>query len=515
MGEVTSTLKPEREFESERRNHWKILLLILAFAFGLRVFLGLFPGVIQNDGIEYIRHAKQVLAGNWTGGKSAPLYPGFIGAGYIVIKDFELAGIWVSVIFGALLVIPVFYLGKEIFNETVGIVSALFAAVHPFLYVSAGSVLTESTYYFLLGTSVLFGWYAFKEARFSHIVLFSFFTTLAYFTKPEAIGILIVFSVWTLSMNPPNGERRFVKRIGIILIASISFLIFSFPYLQQIRNEKGTWGISKKATISIGSLSEEEEAPSLETLRKKKGITLSSLIKHPLPVLGKIGTGIVVSLYRFLHSYNPILFFLAVFGWVLLSKKESVYSWKGNFFLLAHLIFYFGFVFPFFIISKRYTSQMVSISIPWAAFGFLELTEWLHRRWRGGIPLKKFSILLLIFLLAGLFIQGGIKHIRKDRTIQKEAGLWMKENLPRGIRIMSRLPQEAFYGETGWARIPKGNYEEVLGVARFKGIQYLVLDEGIEKEWPGFWKQIKERDLILLKDLKMQDRRMAIFKIIY
>jgi hypothetical protein len=81
---------------------------------------------------------------------------------------------------------------------------------------------------------------------------------------------------------------------------------------------------------------------------------------------------------------------------------------------------------------------------------------------------------------------------------------------------MSRLPQEAFYGEMkGWTKIPKGSYEEVLGVARSKGIQYLVLDEEIEKELPGFWGQIKEKDLILLKDLKMKDQRVAIFKIIY
>jgi hypothetical protein len=159
---------------------------------------------------------------------------------------------------------------------------------------------------------------------------------------------------------------------------------------------------------------------------------------------------------------------------------------------------------------------MVSISIPWAAFGFLELTEWLHRGWRGGIPLKKFSILLLIFLLAGLFIYGGIKHIRENRTIEKEAGLWMKENLPRGGTVMSRWPQEAFYGEmAAWVTIPEGEYEEVLGVARSKGIRYLVVDEEIEKNNPGFWGEIKESDLILLKDLKTKTQRIAIFKILY
>ena len=80
---------------------------------------------------------------------------------------------------------------------------------------------------------------------------------------------------------------------------------------------------------------------------------------------------------------------------------------------------------------------------------------------------------------------------------------------------MSRSPQEPFYAELGWAKIPEGGYEEVLWAARSKGIQYLVLDEDIEKDLPGFWGQIKEKDLILLKELKTKSQRIAIFKIIY
>jgi Dolichyl-phosphate-mannose-protein mannosyltransferase len=514
MEEVAPTFKQEGELEW-RRKPWKILLLLVAFAFVLRLFLVISPEVIYNDGAEYVRHAKQISSGNWSEGKSPPLYPLLIAGAQVITRDYEMAGIWVSVIFGALLVLPLFCLGRAMFNETAGILSALFAAVHPFLYLSAGSVLTESTYHFLFATSVLFGWYAFKKARFSHILLFSFFTTLAYLTKPEAIGLPIVFSTWTLLMSPPNKERRLVRRIGIILMVGISFFVFSFPYLYQIRKDTGRWGISKKAAISIGSLSGEEEAPSLETLRKKKGITLSSLIKHPLPVLGKIGTGILGSLYKFQQAYNPVLLFLAGIGWVLLFRKENVYSWKGNFFLLAHLIFYFGFVFPFFFITKRYTSQMVSISIPWAAFGFLELTKWLHRRWGGSVSLKKFSIFLLIFLLAGLFIQGRVTRSREIRIIRKEAGLWMKDHLPRGVKIMSRLPQEAFYGELAWMRIRGESYESILRAARSNGAKYLIIDDHIEKDSPGFWRNLKGEDLVLLKDLKREGQRMAVFEIVY
>jgi 4-amino-4-deoxy-L-arabinose transferase-like glycosyltransferase len=502
-----------RDWEREDTD-WKVLLSLLVFAFLLRLPLLFSPEVIHNDGIEYIRHAKLILSGDWSGGKAPPLYPALVAFAHLFVPDAERAGILISIVFGSVLILPAFYLGKEMFNARVGLLSALFAVVHPFLNISSGSVLTESTYYFLFATSVLFGWYAFTKARFSHILLFSFFTTLAYLTRPEAIGVPIVFSAWTLFTNPPNGERRFVKRIGIILIASISFLIFSFPYLYQIRKDTGAWGISKKATLSVGSLSGEEEAPSFGKLRGEKGLTFSSLIKHPWPVLGRIGAGFLDSLYKFLQGLNPILFFLAVIGWVLLFRGENVYPWKGNFFLLAHLIFYFAFVFPFFFITKRYTSQMVSISIPWAAFGFLEGIHWINQRFnRKGVG-KRVSVALLICLLIGLFVQGRVVHSRERRLIQKEVGLWMKDHLPRDAEIMSRLPQEAFYAQLPWVRMPDGTYEVIIGEARTKGVRYLAVEKDIEKVSPRFWEALRREDIVPVKEFERKDQRETIFELV-
>jgi hypothetical protein len=108
-----------------------------------------------------------------------------------------------------------------------------------------------------------------------------------------------------------------------------------------------------------------------------------------------------------------------------------------------------------------------------------------------------------------------VKHFHDSRLIQKEAGLWMKENLPKGAKIMSALPQEPFYAELEWNKIPMKNYEEVLKAARSTGVQYLVIAENIVELSPGFWEKIKDRDLVLLKELKAGRQKEAIFKIIY
>ena len=509
-------LDPKQASVIFRFKTWYIILMIFFMAFVLRMPLVLYPEVVHNDSIEYIRHAKEILNGNWTGGIASPVFPAFISFVALLTKNFELAGIWVSVIFGALLVLPVFSLARAIFNEKIGILSALLAAVHPFLYIYSGSILTESTYYFLLTTSVYFGWEAFREGRIRNIFLFGLFSALAYLVRPEGIGLVFVFSLWVLLIQPPVSKRSFTKRVGIILLAVFCFLAFTSPYLIQLKKETGTWGISKKASLTVKAFSEEERDVPVRLGRGGLKITLDSFVKNPLPFLGRVGVGFLESLYRFQQVYHPLLFILAVFGWVGVLKHRAGSDLKGNFYILSHHIFFFGLVLPFFWVERRYVSQMVAMSLPWAAFGCLEMRDWVGK-WFAREPLiKRISLIAFLILLSGMFIQGSVKYFKPhQRLIRKEAGLWMKANLPCGGKIMSRLPQEAFYAELEWSGIPRGSYEEILRTARTKGIQYLIIDGNIDETSPGFLENIKETDLVLVKKLKRKSQKMTIFKVVY
>jgi hypothetical protein len=114
-----------------------------------------------------------------------------------------------------------------------------------------------------------------------------------------------------------------------------------------------------------------------------------------------------------------------------------------------------------------------------------------------------------------LFIQGRVSHKREQRFIRREAGFWMKDHLPRRGKIMSRLPQEAFYAELPGIKIPEGSYGEILKVAHSNGVRYLIIDEDIEKDSTAFWDKLKGKELIFLKDLKKKDQRMVVFEIVY
>jgi len=487
-----------------------LLLLLLAMAFVLRIFLILFPEVIYSDGTEYIRCAKLIISGHWGGSKAPPLYPVLIALASRFTPNFELAGIWVSVIFGTLVILPVFYLGREIFTEKIGILSALFAAVHPYLYVSSGSVLTESLYHFLLTTAVLFGWRAFRRGRIWDILLFSLITTLAYFTRPEAIGFLFIFTFWVFFIRPPQEKRHALKRVWIGALALLCFVVFSSPYLYQMRKETGRWELSKKFSISIGSVSEGEAVP-LEDFTRTKKITMVSFLVEPVTVLKKIGLGWIQALYKFQLGFHPLLFVLAVLGFVWSMKGTS--SKKGSFYLLSYFIFYLGLLLPFLWIARRYTSMISSIALPWASLGFICLTGWIAPRLKEGRWKRAFPVLSLLLVLIVIFVQGRVVHGRGHRLLHKEVGLWMKDHLSKnGNIMMSRLPQIGFYAEMPWVIMPEKSYEEIIEAAHSKGIRYLIVDEKV-REPAVFLKKATGKELIRIRDWKRNGEWLILFEV--
>jgi 4-amino-4-deoxy-L-arabinose transferase-like glycosyltransferase len=496
--------------EGKVERKWVYYLTV--FSFLIRIPLLLYPEVIHNDATEYIRHARRILSWDWSLGKAHPLYPSFIALAHFFAPSDEIAGILVSAIFGALIVLPVFYLGKEIFNERVGLVAAVFAAFQPFLYMSSGSVLTESVFHFLLAISCLLGWRAFKRGRFVDIVLFGLFTSFSYLTRPEGIGFLLILSAWVLFVNPPDGKRHWTKKVAITAVVLLGFFVISSPYLIQLRKEAGRWQLSKKISVSVGSLSDEEKDLPLDMIRVKKQMTVSTFLKSPLSVMSKMAGGFFQSLYIFQQVYTPLLSLLLILGFVL-NKGKSL-SLKGNLYLASYVLYFFSFVHPFFWVTRRYTSHVISICLPWTAIGFLEVVGWARKRFSGERFQWKIPAILLIVILLLLCVQGRVIHTREHRFIQRDAGLWMKDHLPRGAKVMSSLPQEAFSAEMPWMKIPPGSYEEILATARSKEVRYLVIDDQIEEDSPDFLKKMKQEDLIPIKEWTRKAQRLVVYQIV-
>lgn len=486
----------------------------VAAAFLLRLPSLFFREVIYNDGVEYIRIAQHILDGNWSEGFVPPLYPLLVGSVGFVMKDFELAGILISVIFGAAIVVPIYYFAKTLFDGRTAILASLFAVFQPLLFVYSGSVLTESTYYFIVALIAWSGWLAFSGGRSAHVLLFSFLSAMAYLTKPEGIGFLLIFLVWVLLVNPSPSIVRFpLRRLWMAVLAIVSFAVVSSPYLVQIRNDVGSWQLSKKAALSVQAVHQEEEEGIRERGQQqpRRKVDVSAYIRNPLSLATRVFVGFLQSLLKFQQSLTPYLFLFVFIGF--LRKTKGRYPWRPNLYVLSHVVFFFGLVLPLFWITKRYTSQLIPMVLPWAAWGFLGLLDWISNNLKEGhVARNRLPTICLSIVLAALMVQGVLSMGRSHRQTQREVGLWMRDNLPREARIMSRLPQEGFYADMPWTRLRKETYGEIISDARAQKVRYLVVDEVVLRDVEDFEKNVSRGDLTLIKQWKKGGRQILLFK---
>src|SRR3990172_7244273 len=100
-----------------------ILSAVVILSFLLR-FITTHSEVVYPDSCLYLSYAKSILNGKFTFDFSRgiekmypPLYSLFNAGLSYFVGDLALSGVLVSCIAGALLIIPVFYLAKVIYNE--------------------------------------------------------------------------------------------------------------------------------------------------------------------------------------------------------------------------------------------------------------------------------------------------------------------------------------------------------------------------------------------------------------
>jgi hypothetical protein len=337
---------------------------------------------------------------------------------------------------------------------------------------------------------------------------------MAYLTKPEGIGFLFIFLLWLICIKPPATARRnFFARIWMAVLAVMCFTFVSLPYLVQIRNDLGSWQLSKKAGVSVGVIQSDYEDGTRETNQQypKRRVDISAYVRSPFSLMAKVSLGFLESLGKFQQGFTPYLLLFAIVGF--LRRINGKYPWKPNCYVLSHVVFFFGLILPFFWITKRYTSQMIPMILPWAAWGFLGIVSWLS--WRFDykqVHVKGFNFLCIGIVILALLAQGILSTGRGHRQIQKDVGLWMKASLPRESKFMSRLPQEGFYAQMEWARIRKGSYAEIISDARSQGAEYLIIDDVVLRNVRDFRENIPNGDLILVKEWKKGSRQIILFQ---
>ncbi|HEU4595737.1 MAG TPA: glycosyltransferase family 39 protein, partial [Pyrinomonadaceae bacterium] len=203
--------------------------------------------VISPDGVEYVRLGRNLVSGHLAAGMSTyfpPLYPLLVGLASLVFGDGELAGRFVSVVAGSLLVVPAYALAREWYGERAAMVAAALVALHPVLAYYSTVVLTEATYTLLFTCGVLAGWTALSGRRARAYALAGAAFGACYLLKPEAVGfvVLLVALVLCRKLFDRAHTLRLAARQALALCAG--FALAASPYLLYL------WGYTGGLTLS-------------------------------------------------------------------------------------------------------------------------------------------------------------------------------------------------------------------------------------------------------------------------
>jgi len=508
------------------------LTVVILLAVGFRLFLMRYRFAISFDEVNYLKLAasgaikgfSNVLHPYWS-----PLFPFCVACFSKIVHNFELSGRLFSILCGVFVLIPIFFFTQFHFNKKAARYAVFLLAFYPSLAFFNTEVMSESLYTLLIISGIVLGWFALANRSWLLGIVVGFLFGLSYLTRPEGIGALIVFvgCSWLLSVFVLFRKKDYSPLL-ISLTAILAFVFVATPYVIYLHKTTGEWTISargkalQEAEAIVLTRKQNDHKDIYQSLSDDNKEVLSDEVFHignflqiqrqrEKPVV-KITPVLLVkkytkNFYKILNTAIPqvfsvIFFVLAIIGFFdeAWSKRRAV----REFYLLSYLVFSWFLVIPLFHVTTRYLLPLLPICFVWVGRGSEQLLLWIKKTLKQLLGFSderlygKFSngIFLLIVLIGVFLPEFGRVIIRNpwsadyyaDPVGQKEAGLWLKKHSSKTPVIMSRYHTVDFYaGNYSIAEsvtIPQDNLKRVLAYAKYRGVDYIVLNERYKNSYP-------------------------------
>jgi hypothetical protein len=455
------------------------ILLLVSLLLSLYLFFRTY--VISLDGaFQFIPMARRFADGSFKEaiayGGQQPLYSFFIAILSKWVPDFELAGKWVSTFFGLVLIFPVYFLGKRIFDQKTAFLSAFFLVLYPYLRRFSADVLKESAYLFFFATAIWFSWRTIEGQKRYPYLLIPLFSVVAYMVRPDGIEVLLVVFFYLLFIKrfaPPQ------KRWPLVILLILSTSILFAPYLLFLKESAGEWALGKTKTFRM--------------------ILAGGMMGDDIPFLQRVLYSLKEVSLKIIGTYHPLYLFLLILGlW-----KRGISKFKdGEKFLIslagAHTLALFLLVLNFTRwgedeslaesqFSGRHVLPLLIVSIFWVGEGFSRVSSWISEKVESLRLLSRldkdrrsiFVISISLVLVLGLVLPKTLKPQRHERLAEKWAGIWIKDRSGEGLTIFTTMPRVAYYAGGNYEYVPLGKtgIEEIKGRMEEKKADYLVIRE--------------------------------------
>lgn len=500
-----------------------ILCFLITLEIIFLVYATNFEYFYNPDATEYLRLAEEIKSGEffkkdydldqglYASRKVPPLYSFFLAGLSFIFPKLIFWAYFFSILLTAFTFIPIYFIGKKLGQEKIGLLALVFFILNPFNPLYGGAILTEPLFILLFNATLIVGFLQFDKMNYKYSLLAGVLSGLAYTTRTIGVGlfpVLIFFSLIYYYI-----KKISLKRILPLLLFIITgYIVVAFPYWLHIRIHTGRWGLipySLERKIKETPLYFSHRKPTLPNTNYLDPRERTENEEQPFTVLKFIKRRLVFSI-KYLQGYLKALksivfggiFFHYYFFFSRIRKypREKILLEAYLLIAIGHFIFLLGISLGFF--NDRYLYPILPLGMILGASGWIQLTEKMknyfsqksltlllsdvkkNNFYKYIIPVSKICSLLPFFILILYFLESRsqlLKNIKPLYSFELGAREVAHELKERGLitspgkSIIDLKFYIPYYLNGSYTLIPK-TYPELLNLLATGDNDYLVAD---------------------------------------
>lgn len=514
---VQRAIKSSAQVSPCRTSRLMIAAIILTAA--VRFYLLWQYYCISSDGVHYIEAAKDFYAGKfWDGLASyySPGYPVLLALVYPLSGNWELSGQLLSIFCGVAILYPLYLLFRDAYGEWVAVFGCFFLALSPFLARYSVHVRSESPYFLLSVIALLLFYRGFERKSDVQFGIGGLAAGFAYLVRPEAIGFLAVVPLFMgfqwLFQKAADVPWMF-RSLGLLMAG---FAVFGLPYIVYLSIDTGQWGaVSRKAgvTLSVGlGDSGLLAAPELESTDSEDSSDFVGFVtRHPSLFVKKVLKDIFPAMGAFFAAihYSYVPFLLVGIGLALRGR-----FWQRTDFLLITYVAFFVFGLTLILVRRRYSVQVIPVSLGWVALGFVWLLDYLKASLSATRSKVALVSIVAIFLAATL--PKTLTPISREKSYVREAGWYFKErDSSDPLRIAVFDDRVTFYAGATAIMLTEVKESALMNHLKRQGANYLAVEaRSWQKIYPNIALKPADAGLVLEKEfVGTRKDRMLLYRV--
>lgn len=422
------------------RSDWLLVAALFALVLPLRIWLLCNTEVTARDSIGYIRYALEFERKPWQevlrGNHQHPGYPVLVLLmsqpvraidGQTTPENMELSAQLVNLIAALLLILPMYFLGRQFFDRTVSFGAALLYQYLPISAQHLSDGVSEPIYLVFLVAGLLQMVHAVRDRSACRGALCGMFAGLAYLTRPEGALILPAFGGVLIALQCRAARRcpwrQFFECGAATAMCALLIGAVYFITVGHFSNKPAVDYVTHNTTVAQGH--DLFAGQLFAAAVPKVDGTAMLAVRSGWAMCMEINQG-----FHYVAGIPAILGFL----WAFASLRRDAGFWALLLFAVLHgfVLIRLGMVAKY--ISDRHVMILVLGGTYFAVHALRELPRWLIAWREGGAAVKggglaAFAFAVLFLGVIGACLPKATQRLHGNRAENHAAGRWLAERI--------------------------------------------------------------------------------------